>query len=117
MGILLPNFRRPVVATFGGKQRTSLETVAGIQKGTLLRISEGRESGSKVDGSKYVVAHVQVQPGTVIRVAGYGAEQIEAIRAVKVDGEFNAVLSPMARGGYKLVEFEPAEASGPQLVA
>lgn len=106
MGVLLPNFRRPVVASFGGKTRTSLESVAGIQEGTLLRITEGREGGSKVDGSEYVVAHVQVKPGTVIRVAGYGSEQIAQIRAVEVGGAFSATLSPMARNGYKLVEFE-----------
>jgi hypothetical protein len=106
MGILLKSFRRPVTAVVGGKTRSSLETASAVTGGKLLRISEGRAEGSKVDGSEYVVAHVQVNPGTVIRVAGYGQEQIDQIRAVPEDGEFNAILSPMARGGYKLVEFD-----------
>jgi hypothetical protein len=117
MGILLSNFRRRVTAEFNGKKVSSLETVAGVKNGTLLEVTTGVETGSRTDGSQYVVAHVQIQPGTVIRVAGYGAEQIEQIRAVKLNGEFSALLSPMGRGGYKLVEFDtPVAAPGPQLV-
>ena len=108
MGVLLPNFRRSVSATVNGRVVKSLETVAAVSGGTLLGITEGRQEGSKTDGSQYVVAHVQITPGTKIRVAGYGEEQIKAIRAIEQDkaGAFSAVLSPMGYGGFKLVEFD-----------
>lgn len=105
-GILLSNTRRRVSATINGKVLSSLESVQAIQGGTLLKISDGREAGSKTDGSQYVVAHVQVNPGTVIRVAGYGDAQIAEIRAINIGSPFNAFLSGMGRGGFKLVEFD-----------
>lgn len=113
MGLILPTFRRRVEAEINGKRQSSLETVSAVKGGKLLRITEGGEKRSRVDGSEYVVAHVQVKPGVAIRVAGYGAEQIAAIRNIQVDGEFNAILTPMTRDAYKLVEFEaqPAESS------
>jgi hypothetical protein len=118
MGLLLPTFRRRVVAEINGKNQSSLETVSAVKEGKLLRITEGGDKRSRVDGSEYVVAHVQVKPGTAIRVAGYGAEQIAAIRNIPVGGDFNAILTPMTRDAYKLVEFEaPSAQSGEQSAA
>jgi hypothetical protein len=112
-GILLSNTRRRISATIGGKVVSSLESGPAIVGGKLLRISEGREGGSKTDGSAYVVAHVQVNPGTVIRVAGYGPDQVAQINAIQPDGTFSAFLSGMGRGGYKLVEFDKPADSQP----
>jgi hypothetical protein len=111
MGVLLSNARRRVSVTIAGKTIHSLEKASVISEGTLLQIVEGREEGSKNGGIPYVVAKVQVKPGTDIRVAGYGEEQIAAIRAVSSEpGKFTAYLSGMGRGGYKLTEFVPEEA-------
>jgi len=109
MGVLLPNFRRRVQTTIGERTQSSLETVAAIKGGVLLSIKDGHEKGSRLDGSKYVVANVQVAPGRVIHIAGYGEDQVNAIKAMKVQDAFSAVLRPSARNWFKLDSFLPTE--------
>ena len=120
MGVLLPSFRRRVTATIAGRKQSSLETVASIQDGVLLSVKEGHENGSRIDGSTYIVANVQVAPGRVIHVAGYGEDQVKAIRDLAATGEnpeFSAILRPTNRSWFKLAEFIPTDAPVEQTAA
>jgi hypothetical protein len=113
MGVFLPNAVKRVETVFNGRVQRSLVPGSLITDGKLLEIVEGREEGSKLDGSEYVVARVQVKPGQVIRVTGYGAEEIASIRKIGVGGSFSSFNTKVVYGGCKLVEFQaptaPAE--------
>lgn len=111
-GILLRNYRTRNSAEVGGRTRSTFATESAVIGGKLLKVSEGREQGSRVDGSKYVVAHVQVVPGTKIRVAAYGDDQIAKIKELTEGEDFpTAILSDMMPGrdqssAYKFVRFD-----------
>ena len=117
-GVLLPSFRRRVQTTIGDRTQGALETVAAITGGVLLSTKEGHPDGSRIDGSSYITATVQVEPGRVIRVAGYGEDQVKQIKAMKEKDVFSAILRPSARNWFKLAEFLPAvQEADPQSAA
>jgi hypothetical protein len=120
MGVLVPSTRRKVTTVVAGKRIAGLETVAVITEGTLLSVEDGFEGGSRVDGSQCVKATVQIEPGRVIHVVGYGTDQIKAIRDLEATGdnaEFNAFLRPSNRNWYKLAELVPTDAPTEQTAA
>jgi hypothetical protein len=120
MGVLLPSARRKISTEVAGRRFSSLESVSIVKEGTLLSIEDGRrEGGSTIDGSQCVKAIVQVTPGRVINVVGYGEDQIKAIKELAASGEnaeFNAYLRPSPRNAFvakqwfKLAEFIPKDA-------
>lgn len=121
MGVLIPNSRRRVTAVVNGRRVSGMETVAVLQNGTIDHVTKGRETGARSDGSVYATAHVQVVPGTVVRVTGYGEENAEKLLNMKQGDPISAFITPISRfgQGYKLAEFIPEDpaAEAAQLAA
>jgi hypothetical protein len=108
MGVLVSNTRRQVKTVLNGRTHTGMETVAIINDGKLVRLVAGKEEGSKLDGSEYTTAFVQVKPGHVIRIVGYDTNA-QALQALKTGDTVSGVLTPMPRNWFKLAELAEPE--------
>ena len=113
MGLIIPNTRRRITTNVGNQKFTGIESGSVLSDGKFMGLLDNRKEVSQNDGSVYAAARIQEKPGTVIRLVGYGEQAVEQLKTMKEGDSVSAFMTPMTRGGYKLVEFLDTNTDGP----